>query len=85
MQMYAHPPTDDASRAVLLELLQAWIQDLVAVVGDRALAERACSLMDGLALDILIGLPGRTPARALRIARDSIRWEVERTGRPLPR
>ena len=68
VQMYARAPRDEATQAVLLDLLQVWIADLTAIVGDQELAETACSLMDGLALDILLGLPGRTRARALRIA-----------------
>lgn len=65
--LHARPPSDEPSRAVLLGLLQGWIDDLAAIVGDVTLAERTCSLMDGLALDLLLGLPGRTRARALRI------------------
>ncbi len=77
LQMYARAPRDDATLTVLLDLLQAWVADLSVIVGDRALAETACSFMDGLALDILLELPGRTRARALRVTQALIRRGVE--------
>jgi len=61
---------------VLLGLIQAWIEDLTEIIGDAAAAERCCSLMDGLALDVLLELPGRTRARALRVATDALRGEL---------
>lgn len=61
--------------AVLLEMLQGWVDDLTPIVANAASAERACSLMDGLALDVLLGLPGRTRARALRIATKAMAGE----------
>ncbi len=80
IQLQARPPRDEASLDVLLDLLQGWIVDLTAIVGERSLAERACSLMDGLAMEMLLGLPGRTRARALRISQDAIRRELEGSG-----
>jgi hypothetical protein len=78
--MHARPIRDAASRDLLLALLQTWIDDLTVIIGDAAAAERSCSLMDGLALDILLELPGRTRSRALRIAADVLREELERGG-----
>lgn len=72
LQVHARPPEDDTSRAALLELIESWIADLASLVGSIEFAERACALMDGLALDVLLGLPGRTRARALRIALRSL-------------
>ena len=77
LQMHVRRPSDETALAMLLDLLQAWIVDLTTIVGDQALAERACSLMDGLALDILLDLPGRNRARASRISVDMIRRELE--------
>lgn len=76
VQMHARPPRDEASREVLLGLIQAWIDDLTEIIGDAAAAERCCSLMDGMALDVLLELPGRTRARALRVATDALRGEL---------
>ena len=81
IQMHARPPQDEASRGALLEMIQSWIDDFTAIVGDAALAERCCSLMDGLALDILLELPGRTRARALRIATEALHAELGREDR----
>ena len=78
IQMHARPIRDAASRDLLLALLQTWIDDLTAIIGDAAAAERGCSLMDGLALDMLLELPGRTRSRALRIATDVLREELDR-------
>ena len=78
IQMHARPPRDEASRGALLGLIESWIDDLTAITGDAALAERFCSLMDGLALDILLELPGRTRARALRIATEAVHAELGR-------
>lgn len=72
MQVYSRPPRDDTSRRALLDLGEGWIADLAAIVDSTEVAERACSLMDGLALDVLLGLPGRTRARALKIALASL-------------
>ena len=76
VQMHARPRRDEASREVLLGLIQAWIDDLTEIIGDAAAAERCCSLMDGMALDVLLELPGRTRARALRVATDALRGEL---------
>jgi len=80
IQMHARPPRDESSRLALLELLQVWIDDLTLIVGDPDLAERSCALMDGLALDILLDLPGRTRDRALRIAVGALRAELRKVG-----
>lgn len=78
VQMHARPPQDETSRGALLALIETWIDDLTTITGDAALAERSCSLMDGLAFDILLALPGRTRARALRIATEALRAELRR-------
>lgn len=78
IQMHARPPSDEHARMILLGLIQGWIDDLSAIIGDAELAERICSLMDGLALDTLLGLPGRTRARALRITTEALRLEERR-------
>ena len=67
-QIYARPPQDAGALNALLDMAQGWISDLTEIVGDSAFAERHCALMDGLAMDVLLGAPGRTRARALRIA-----------------
>lgn len=76
-QLAARPPTDPATKRELLAMLQAWVDDLAAIVGDAASAERHCSLMDGLAMDILLELPGRTRARALRIVTEAMARDLE--------
>lgn len=81
IQMHARPPRDEVAREAMLEMIEAWSDDLTAIVGDAALAQRSCSLMDGLAMDILLELPGRTRARALRIATEALRVELGRDDR----
>lgn len=71
-QIFAHPPNDAEALELLLEMSRRWIDDLTAIVGDRAFAERQCALMDGLAMDVLLGMPGRTPARAMQMATEAM-------------
>ena len=79
-QLAARPPTDLPARRVLLAMLQAWIDDLAEIGRDEAFAERHCALMDGLAMDILLALPGRTRARALRIVTEAMERDLEGRG-----
>ena len=81
IQMHVRPPRDETSRGALLEMIESWIGDLTAIIDDAALAERVCSLMDGLAMDILLELPGRTRARALRIATEALLADLGRNDR----
>lgn len=76
-QILADPPREAVALDAILEMEQSWIEDLTAIVGDAEVAERFCALMDGLALDILLGLPGRTRSRALRIISEAMRRELE--------
>jgi AcrR family transcriptional regulator len=81
VQVHAHPPDDPETLRLLLGLIQGWIDDLTAIVGNASLAERWCSLMDGLALDVVLGLPGRTRARALGVIGDVITEALEKEER----
>jgi AcrR family transcriptional regulator len=86
-QVIARPPQDLADRAAVLALEQAWVDDLTSLIelgvarGEFALrtgtdpaevAERHRFLLDGVASEILIGLPGRTPAWGGRLVLRSL-------------
>jgi hypothetical protein len=67
----------------------AWSRDLgdlaVAIAGwtpgpARSFAEHHCSLMDGLAIDVVLGLPGRSRRRAIRLAVTAMREALEGAG-----
>ena len=76
-QLLAAPPTDPAMRAAYSTVIDSWSEALAKVVaqgkqaGDFATddpersAYRACRLMDGLALEVLLAAPGRTRAWAV--------------------
>lgn len=87
-QLIASPPTDPPTRRVLADVLAGWSAALEQVVArgvgagafvcdDPAeLGYRFCRTMDGLALEILMGTPGRTRAWAVRFALTALTREL---------
>jgi AcrR family transcriptional regulator len=80
-QTIARPPTDAATRAALRDAVDAWSDCLALLVeqgvsvGDfhvrdsAATAYQYCRLMDGLAMEVLLGAPGRNRTWAVEEAR----------------
>lgn len=81
-QLLASPPGDTATRTALAQVIEGW-SEAVADAIRRGCAEgsfdcpdaersayQVCRLMDGYALEILLGAPGRTRSWAVRDVRD---------------
>jgi AcrR family transcriptional regulator len=70
-QMIARPPEDAATRSRLRDAVDSWTDALAALTSQgiaagefrgvdvSATARRYCRFLDGLALDVLLGVPGR--------------------------
>ena len=71
-QILARPPKDPEALESVVEMERAWVDDLVAIIGDVGRAERLCALMDGLAMNVMLAPPGRVRAWALRMVREAI-------------
>jgi AcrR family transcriptional regulator len=87
-QMSARPPSDPETLAMIAALEREWVDDLVelvrngqevgafAVSDPEAFALRARLLMDGVAGDILLGLPGRSTAWGVALVRSALEMEL---------
>lgn len=76
-QLVARPPQDAETLGAYADVIDSWAAALVGVVNDgveagvfacddpEELAYRACRLMDGYSLEVLLGSPGRTRAWAV--------------------
>ena len=76
-QTIARPPSDDSTRAQLRDAVDGWSDALTSTIEDgivlgffrpadaAATAYRYCRLMDGLAMEVLLGAPGRSRAWAV--------------------
>jgi AcrR family transcriptional regulator len=76
-QTVARPPTDGATRAALRRGVDEWSECLALIMSrgideglcggfePRPTAERLCRYMDGLALEVLVGSPGRSRSWAV--------------------
>jgi AcrR family transcriptional regulator len=63
-QAFARPPADVETRERLRTWADGWAECIAGLLGgtpeDRVAATRYCLLMDGLALEVLLGAPGRS-------------------------
>jgi AcrR family transcriptional regulator len=63
-QAFARPPADVETRERLRSWTDGWAECIAGQLGgtpkDRVAATRYCLLMDGLALEVLLGAPGRS-------------------------
>lgn len=87
-QVTVRPPADPASLGSLRAMAEAWTTDLEAAIveGIRTrrfrrvdaadAATRSCALMDGLAYEVLLGIPGRTRSRAVGVATHGLHLEL---------
>lgn len=76
-QLVARPPQDPETLGAYADVIDSWAAALVGVVNagveagvfacddPEELAYRACRLMDGYSLEVLLGSPGRTRAWAV--------------------
>ncbi len=87
-QMLARPPEDAPTRRALRDVADAWAATLAGLLGTlvsdepgpAVVAYRQCRLMDGLALEVLLGGPGR--ARSWAVAEATASWRaMAATGR----
>ncbi|GAA2877964.1 TetR/AcrR family transcriptional regulator [Streptosporangium fragile] len=88
-QVIARPPRDEETLARIAGFTESWARELAAIVV-RGIAEgvfrpvddpvgfatRMCRIMDSLASDVLLGLPGRGPGWARDQAMGAIRREL---------
>jgi len=86
-QMSARPPTDPETLAMVGALEQEWVDDLVELIRDgnqrgefavsdpETFALRARLLMDGVASDILLGLPGRSSSWGVAFVNSALERE----------
>lgn len=77
-QLFARPPQDSGTLRAFAEVVDSWAAAITAVVRDGvasgvlrcddppAVAYRACRLMDGYSLEVVMATPGRTRAWAVR-------------------
>jgi AcrR family transcriptional regulator len=87
-QMSARPPTDPETLAMVGALEQGWVDDLVelvrngcqsgafAVSDPETFALRARLMMDGVASDILLDLPGRSTSWGVAFVRSALEMEL---------
>jgi len=87
-QLLASPPDDAATRASFAAVTDSWSDALASVIRDGcaagsmsctdpgAAAYQACRLMDGYGLEVLMGLPGRGRAWAVRAVLAAVRRSV---------
>lgn len=87
-QVIARPPTDPDTVSMVGKLEQAWVDDLADLVqrGQRsglfgpvdpeAFALRARLLMDGVASEIVLGVPGRTASWGIELVEDALLAEL---------
>ncbi len=90
-QLLASPPSDDATITAYGAVVDSWGDALTAIIrrgrtsgifatGDPGrTAHRACRLMDGLALEVLLGTPGRSRTWAVSEALDALREWLDAT------
>jgi AcrR family transcriptional regulator len=76
-QTIARPPADASTRALLRDAVDGWSDALGATISEGvgrgifrsvdpgATAYRYCRLMDGLAMEVLLGAPGRSRSWAV--------------------
>jgi len=87
-QMSARPPTDPETVAMIGALEQEWVDDLVELVRNgqrigvfgvsdpKPFALRARLLMDGVASEILLGLPGRSASWGIAFVSSALEMEL---------
>jgi len=87
-QLTARPPTDPEMLAMVGALEQAWVDDLAEIVrwgcelgafrvsDPEAFSLRARLLMDGVADDVLLGIPGRDAAWGVAFVRRALEAEL---------
>jgi AcrR family transcriptional regulator len=87
-QIIARPPTDAQTLTLVAALEQEWVDDLDVLVREGAdagefavddpaeFALRARLLMDGVASDIVLGLPGRTPTWGVGLVTAALEKEL---------
>jgi AcrR family transcriptional regulator len=87
-QLVARPPRDAETLAAYTAVIDSWADALARVIregeasGDFAcdeveeVAARSCRLMDGYALEVLLGAPGRTRAWAVAQVRAALDREL---------
>jgi AcrR family transcriptional regulator len=88
-QTIARPPTDRATQEQLRACVDSWSEALAGVITSGraagvfrtsdpdATAYRFCRLMDGLAMELLLGAPGHSRAWAVQQANDAFTSWVE--------
>lgn len=88
IQMIARPPTDPETLAMVEAMEQNWVDDLVELVRNgrevgafsvsdpETFALRARLLMDGVASDILLGIPGRSASWGVAFVRSALETEL---------
>ena len=89
-QLVARPPQDADTLRAYAAVIDSWAEALACVVREGAaagafvcddadeLAYRTCRLMDGYALEVLLGAPGRTRAWAVAAVVAALARELER-------
>jgi len=87
-QLLASAPDDAETRASFAGVVDSWAEALAGVIRDgceqgvmtcgdpQTAAYEACRLMDGYALEILMGAPGRGRTWAVRSVLDAVRRSV---------
>lgn len=87
-QLVARPPRDAETLAAYTSVIDSWATSLAGVIeagvesGEFAcddpvsVAARSCRLMDGYALEVLLGAPGRTRAWAVGQVAEALRREL---------
>ncbi len=87
-QLTARPPTEAETLAMVGALEQAWVDDLAGIArkgrelgafevrDPEAFALRARLLMDGVAGDVLLGVPGRSAAWGIAFVRRALEAEL---------
>jgi AcrR family transcriptional regulator len=88
-QMVARSPTDSETLEMAKTVVQGWVNDLAELVrvGGKdgaftvadpdAFALRARLLMDGVANEILLGIPGRTPSWGVALVTSALEMELK--------
>lgn len=89
-QLVARPPQDPETLRAYAAVIDSWGEALAGVVRSGVdagvfacddpdeLAYRTCRLMDGYALEVLLGSPGRTRAWAVAAVASALARELER-------
>lgn len=87
-QLVARPPQDVETLTAYSAVIDSWARCLAAIIEDgaaagvltceqpAAYADRACRLMDGYSLEVLLGAPGRTRAWAVAQVSDALAGDL---------